>query len=60
MGRWGKHLPGYTVMTRSRSATSPTSSDIEVDGVSGEIATPAFMRLSWMAWIRWTGSAASR
>ena len=59
-GRWGKHSPGYTVMTRSRSASSPTSSDIEVDGVSGEIATPAFMRLSWMAWIRGTGSAASR
>lgn len=41
--------PGYTVMTRSRSASSPTSSDIDVEGVSGEIATPAFMCLSWIA-----------
>ena len=55
-----KPAPGYTVMTRSRSVSSPTSSDIEVEGVSGEIATPAFMRLSWMAWMRETGSAASR
>jgi hypothetical protein len=52
--------PGYTVMTRSRSASSPTSSDIEVEGVSGEMATPAFMRLSWTAWMRETGSAGSR
>jgi hypothetical protein len=40
--------PGYTVMTRSISASSPTSADIAVEGVSGEIATPAFMFLSWI------------
>jgi hypothetical protein len=45
-------------MTRSISASSPTSSDIEVDGVSGDIATPAFIFLSWMECIREMGSAA--
>jgi hypothetical protein len=50
--------PGYTVMTRSISASSPTSSDIAVDGVSGEMATPAFIFLSWMECIREMGSAA--
>jgi hypothetical protein len=53
-----QNIPGYTVMTRSISASSPTSSDIEVDGVSGDIATPAFMFLSWMECIREMGSAA--
>ena len=36
-------------MTRSISAKLPTSSVIAVEGVSGEMATPAFMLLSWMA-----------
>jgi hypothetical protein len=53
-----QNIPGYTVMTRSISASSPTSSDIEVDGVSGDIATPAFIFRSWMECIREMGSAA--
>jgi hypothetical protein len=49
--------PGYTVMTRSMSAASPTSSVIAVDGVSGDIATPAFILRVWMASMRGSGSA---
>lgn len=34
-------IPGYTVMTRSMSAAVPISSVMAVDGVSGDMATPA-------------------
>lgn len=47
--RKGFHEPGYTVITRSMSAASPTSSVIAVEGVSGEMAAPAFILRSWMA-----------
>ena len=33
------------------SAAAPTASVIAVEGVSGEIATPAFMPLPWIALI---------
>lgn len=39
------------------SAASPTSSEMAVDSVSGEIATPAFIFRSWMEWIKESGSA---
>lgn len=45
-------------MTRSMSAASPTSSVIAVEGVSGEMATPAFILRSWMMLMREMGSAA--
>ena len=44
-------------MTRSMSVSSPTSSDIAIEGVSGEMATPAFMFLAWMECISKTGFA---
>lgn len=44
-------------MTRSMSAACATSSVIAVDGVSGEMATPAFIFRSWMDFIRERGSA---
>jgi len=44
-------------MTNNISATVPVSSVMAVEGVSGEIATPAFMFLSWIALIRAMGSA---
>lgn len=51
--------PGYTVITRSMSAAAPISSVMAVEGVSGEIATPARMPVRWMLWMRETGSAGS-
>jgi len=36
-------LPGYTVITSNISAAFAISSVIAVEGVSGEIATPAFI-----------------
>lgn len=42
-------IPGYTVITKSMSAAAAISSVIAVEGVSGEIATPAFIFFSWIA-----------
>lgn len=44
-------------MTVNISATAATSSVIAVEGVSGEMATPAFMFLLWIASMRASGSA---
>lgn len=52
-----RELPGYTVMTSSMSAAAATSSVIAVEGVSGEIATPAFIFLPWITAMRSRGSA---
>ena len=45
-------------MTRSMSATSAILSVMAVDGVSGEIATPALILRSWMESISAIGSSA--
>ena len=37
------HAPGCTVMTRIMSTSAPTSSVMAVEGVSGEMAIPAFI-----------------
>jgi hypothetical protein len=50
-------IPGYTVITRSMSANIPTWSVIAVEGVSGEMATPAFIFLLWMAFMSESGLA---
>ena len=44
-------------MTRSMSAASATSSMMAVEGVSGEIATPAFILRAWIASMSESGSA---
>ncbi|PSR75884.1 hypothetical protein PHLCEN_2v8798 [Hermanssonia centrifuga] len=44
-------------MTSNMSAVSAISSVMAVEGVSGEIATPAFIFFSWIAWMRDRGSA---
>lgn len=44
-------------MTSNMSAACATSSVIAVEGVSGEIATPAFMFRAWMASMSERGSA---
>ena len=48
-------LPGYTVITNNMSAASAISSVIAADGVSGEMATPAFMLRLWMFSMRGRG-----
>jgi len=47
-------------MTRSMSASAPISSVIAVEGVSGEMATPAFIFRLWIAWMMEIGSAETR
>lgn len=47
-----KYIPGYTVITNDISAAAPTSSDMAVEGVSKEMATPARIPLAWIETIR--------
>lgn len=44
-------------MTRSMSAAEPTVSVMAVEGVSGEMATPAFIPRLWIFSIRGRGLA---
>ena len=53
----GDGLPGYTVITRIMSAAFPMSSVTAVDGVSGEMATPAFIPRFWIFSISGRGAA---
>jgi hypothetical protein len=50
-------LPGYTVITSSMSAAKAIWSVMVVEGVSGEIATPAFIFRRWMESMRDNGLA---
>ena len=46
-------------MTRSMSAASATASVTAVEGVSGEIATPAFIPRAWMWSMIGSGSSSA-